>query len=111
VICNGRDIERLMSLNQFAGYPARRNVVRFVSLLVRRPRLEPALPVTLPSRGKWLVKILGRQGRYVFGLYRRDMKVIGYLGILDRLFGVPVTTRIWTTYGAIDRVLRSMNVS
>jgi hypothetical protein len=33
------------------------------------------------------------------------MKVIGYLGTLDRLFGVRVTTRNWNTITAIARVL------
>ncbi len=33
------------------------------------------------------------------------MKVIGYLGLLDRLFGVPVTTRNWNTLTAIVRIL------
>ena len=33
------------------------------------------------------------------------MKVIGYLGTLDRLFGVPVTTRNWNTLTAIANVL------
>jgi hypothetical protein len=31
--------------------------------------------------------------------------VIGYLGALDRLFGVPATTRNWNTIAAIVRVL------
>ena len=46
-----------------------------------------------PSSGKWLLKILARDNRFVFGVYRRHMKVISYLGTLDRLFGVPATTR------------------
>ena len=33
------------------------------------------------------------------------MKVIGYLGALDRMFGVPVTTRNWNTVTAIAAVL------
>ena len=33
------------------------------------------------------------------------MKVIGYLGALDRVFGVPVTTRNWNTIKAIAKVL------
>ena len=33
------------------------------------------------------------------------MKVIGYLGTLDRLFGVQATTRNWNTITAIVRVL------
>jgi hypothetical protein len=33
------------------------------------------------------------------------MKVIGYLGKLDEVFGAPVTTRNWNTITAIGRVL------
>jgi len=33
------------------------------------------------------------------------MKTIGYLGMLDRFFGVPVTTRNWNTITAIGKVL------
>jgi hypothetical protein len=33
------------------------------------------------------------------------MKVIGYLGMFDRLFGVPATTRNWNTITAIANVL------
>ena len=40
-----------------------------------------------------MVRILARENRFVVGLYRRHMKVIGHLGTLDRVFGVPVTTR------------------
>jgi hypothetical protein len=35
------------------------------------------------------------------------MKVIGFLGTLDRLYGVSVTTRNWNTITAIARVLRN----
>ena len=34
------------------------------------------------------------------------MKTIGYLGQLDRLFGVPATTRNWNTIVAIVRILK-----
>jgi len=33
------------------------------------------------------------------------MRVIGYLGMVDRVFGVPATTRNWNTLAAIARVL------
>jgi uncharacterized protein (DUF1697 family) len=61
--------------------------------------------MTFPTTGKWLLKILGRDKRFVFGLYRRQMKAIGYLGALDRVFGVPVTTRNWNTITAIAKTL------
>ena len=65
----------------------------------------PTTPMSLPSRGRWLLKILARDNRFVFGVYRRHMKAISYLGTFDRLFGVPVTTRNWNTITAIARVL------
>jgi uncharacterized protein (DUF1697 family) len=63
--------------------------------------------VKFPPTGPWLLKILARDGRFVFGTYRRHMKVIGYLGSLDRLFGVSATTRNWNTITAIAKVLGS----
>lgn len=106
VICEGRDMLRLMSDDPFRAHRIRPGMVRFVSVLSSRARLSPSLPVVLPAAGPWLLKILGRKERFVFGLYRRDMKVIGYLAALDRLFGVPATTRNWHTITAICRVLR-----
>jgi uncharacterized protein (DUF1697 family) len=103
MICEGREIVALMSRNHFGGQPP--DVTRFVSVLGKKPKSSPTLPITLPSTGKWLLKIVARDGRFVFGVYRRDMKVIGYLGTFDRLFGVPVTTRNWNTITAIAKVV------
>jgi uncharacterized protein (DUF1697 family) len=104
-ICRGWEIVRLMSQRPFAGQPVRPGIVRFVSVLSRRPRSSPPAPIRFPAAGKWLLKILATDERFLFGVYRRHMKVISYLGALDRLFGVPVTTRNWNTITAIARVL------
>lgn len=106
VICQGREIVGLMSHAVFADRPVRPDTVRFVSVLSRFPRSAPRLPMKLPSSGKWLLNVLARDGRFVFGQYRRHTKVIGYLGTLDRLFGVPMTSRNWNTIVAIASVLR-----
>jgi len=105
MICAGRDIVRLMSEDPFADEPVGPDIVRFVSVLSQRPRSAPSTPMVFPAHGTWLLKILARENRFVFGLYRRHMKVIGYLGTLDRLFGVPATTRNWSTITAIAKVL------
>ena len=105
LICHGREIVRLVSHDFFAGHPVRPDTVRFVSLLSRPPRSAPRLPMNIPSRGTWLVKVLALDGRFIVGLYRRHMKVIGYLGTLDRVFGVSLTTRNWNTVTAIAKVL------
>jgi uncharacterized protein (DUF1697 family) len=105
MICHGREILAMMSQNHFADQPVRPDVVRFVSVLSRRPPSAPPTPMSFPLSGRWLLKILARDNRFVFGVYRRHMKAIGYLGTLDRLFGVPATTRNWNTITAIARVL------
>jgi uncharacterized protein (DUF1697 family) len=105
MICPGRDILKLLAQDHFGGQPAGHDIVHFVSLLARRPRAAPATPIAFPAGGKWLLKVLGRDHRFVFGLYRRQMKAIGYLGELDRLFGVPATTRSLSTITAIAKLL------
>lgn len=106
VVCKGREILGLIAQNPFPPQPARPGEVRFVSVLSRRPRVEPSMPVSFPSSGRWLLKVLARRKQFVFGVYRRHMKVIGYLGSVDRLFGVPATTRNWNTIAAISKVLQ-----
>jgi uncharacterized protein (DUF1697 family) len=106
VICQGREIVGLASRGHRADGAVGPDAVRFVSVLARRTRAAPSLPMTFPARGRWLLKILARDDRFVLGVYRRHMKVIGYLGALDRLFGVPVTTRSWSTITAIAAALR-----
>jgi uncharacterized protein (DUF1697 family) len=105
VICHGRDVLRLLSRDFFSDHAVRRDMVRFVSVLSRSPRSAPTIPMRFPSTGRWLVKVLARENRFVVGLYRRHMKVISYLGTLDRVFGVPVTTRNWNTLTQIAKVL------
>ena len=105
MICQGRDIQKLMTDNPFANQPAGPDITRFVTLLSKRPRAALSIPMIFPPTGKWLMKIVGIDKRFVFGIYRRDMKVIGLLGKFDKLFGVPATTRNWNTISAIARVL------
>ena len=105
IICEGREIVRLVQRDVFSGYPVRPDIVRFVSVLCRRPRLAPSLPMRFPSSGTWLMQVLARDGRFVLGQYQRHMKTISYLGRLDRMFGVPLTTRNWNTITTIARVL------
>ena len=105
-VCDAREILDLISLDPFAAVRVPPDAVRFVSVLSKRPPLSPSMPIVFPAAGKWLLKILARKGRFVLGIYRRDMKVIGYLGALDGIFGVPATTRNWHTITAISKALR-----
>ena len=107
MICRGDEILALMSRNHFADQPAGPDIVRFVSVLSKRPRSAIPMPIILPASGPWLLKIVASDHPFIVGIYRRHMKTIGYLGTLDRLVGVPVTTRNWNTMTAIAKVLDS----
>ena len=107
VICTGQDLITMASHEPFGNEPIPPDVVRFVSVLSKRPRVLPSLPLNFPEEGAWLLRILSTEKRFVFGMYRRDMKTIRYLTMVDTLFGVPVTTRNWNTFTTILKVLRS----
>jgi uncharacterized protein (DUF1697 family) len=107
MICSGSDILRLASADPFAGQPSGRDIVRFVTVLAKRRELSSPVPLNIPAGGQWSLRILGCRGRFVFGLYRREMKAIGYLGQLEKVFRVPATTRNWNTILAIVRILES----
>jgi uncharacterized protein (DUF1697 family) len=107
MICSGNDILRVVSGDPFAGQAVGPNIIRFVSVLAARRRPSCPIPLRLPIGGRWGLKVLACHGRFVFGLYRREMKAIGYLGYLEKIFGVPVTTRNWNTILAIVRILEN----
>ena len=106
VLCEGRDIIQLERDNPFGIEQSPKDVVRFVSILSKAARIRASLPVTYPSDGDWLVQVMASKGQFVFGVYRRHMRTITYLGQIDKLYGVPATTRNWNTIMAIVRILR-----
>lgn len=105
MICSGRELARATAQDPFADERARPDVVRFVSVLSRRPRALPAIPLRLPPRGRWCLRVLESEGRFIFGVYRREMRAIGFLDGLDDLFGSPATTRSWSTIATIRSLL------
>ena len=108
VLCEGRDLLRLDAEPPFAAKPSAPNVVRFVSILSKAGGVRAPLPISFPSNGEWLVRVMAAEGQFVFGEYRRHMKTIGYLGQIDKLYGVPATTRNWNTITAVARILNGL---
>jgi uncharacterized protein (DUF1697 family) len=106
VLCEGRELIRLEKENPFGAEPTRPDIVRFVSILSKAGRVRASMPITLPPDGEWFLRVIAANNRFVFGEYRRHMKTIGYLSQIDKLFGVPVTTRNWNTLMAVVRILK-----
>jgi len=107
VLCDGRDLIGLETENPFGAEPSRPDIVRFVTILSKAHRGLASIPCAFPPRGEWFVRVIASKKRFVFGVYRRHMKTIGYLGQIDKLFGVRATTRNWNTIIAIVRILKS----
>jgi uncharacterized protein (DUF1697 family) len=105
MICPARDIIKLTSKDPFSGQPSGPDITRFVSVAARRLQALPPVPLNLPSDGDWLLKIIAIQNRFVLGLYRRQMKAISYLGKMEKLVGIPLTTRNWNTVEKIAKIL------
>ena len=106
VLCDGRDLIGFERENPFQTEPACVDVVRFVSIMLKAPRAQASIPFALPTDGEWSLRVIASRKRFVFGLYRRQMKAIGYLGQLDKLLGAPVTTRNWNTITAVMGILK-----
>jgi uncharacterized protein (DUF1697 family) len=105
MICPARDIIKLASKNPFVRQPSGPDITRFVNVLAKRLPSPPHLPLILPSDHDWLIKIIAIQGRFVLGLYRRQMKAISYLGRVEKLLGVPATNRNWNTIKKVAEIL------
>jgi uncharacterized protein (DUF1697 family) len=109
MICPARDIIKLASKDPFSRQPSGPHITRFVNILAKRLLSPPRLPVSLPSDDDWLLKIIAIKDRFVLGLYHRQMKAIGYLGKIEKLLGVPATTRNWNTIEKVAKILQNEN--
>ena len=107
MIAPARDLIKVASKNPFAGQPSGADVTRFMSVLHRAPASPPPLPLFLPSKKDWLLKILAIENQFVLGIYRREMKAIGYLGKIEKMLGVPATTRSWSTIEKVVKTLKT----
>lgn len=105
MICPARDVMNVASKDPFVRQPSGPDITRFVNVLAKKVPAPAPLPLVLPSNNDWLIKVIALESRFVFGLYRRQMKAIGYLGKIEKLFGVPATTRNWNTIQKIVQIL------
>ena len=116
MICPAKSIVDLVRRDPFARQPSGPNITRFVMVLHKPLRSSSVLPTSshlsrqsslcLPLENNWLLKIIAIQNRFVLGLYRREMKAISYLGKVEKLLGVPATTRNWNTIEKVAAILR-----
>jgi len=108
MIVPAANVLKLASKDPFVRQPSVADITRFVSVLHKRPRELPALPLSLPSEDEWLLKIIAIQDRFVVGLYHRQMKAIRYLSTIEKRLGVAATTRNWNTIQKVVQILKDV---
>ena len=105
MVVPARDLLKLAAQNPFMDQPSGPEITRFMSVLHQRPKKIPLLPHCLPANDNWLLKIVAIQKQFVLGVYKREMKAIGYLGKIEKILATPATTRSWNTILKVIDVL------
>jgi uncharacterized protein (DUF1697 family) len=107
MISPARDVIDLTSGQPFHDEHSGKEVSRFVSVLAKRPRTLPALPICQPAGDKWQVKVIRVPGRFALSLHRRLGRTAAYPNeVVEKNLGVSATTRNWNTISAICNILR-----
>lgn len=107
MVCRSRDVIDLASGEPFPDGPFGKDVTRVVSVLAKRPRTLPPLPISQPAGEKWQVKVIGVPGRFALSLYRRLGRTVVYPNeVVEKKLGVSATTRNWNTISAICDILK-----
>ncbi len=105
MIAPAGDLVRLSLRDPFGDQLSGPEFTRFLSVLHKSPKNPPQVPLFLPSADNWLLKIIAIENQFVLGVYRREMKAIGYLGKIEKILGVPATTRSWSTIEKVIKIL------
>jgi uncharacterized protein (DUF1697 family) len=107
VVCRARELLDLASGDPFPDEPAIKPAHRFVSVMARRPRTVPPLPLCQPAGDLWQTKVIGVQGRFALSLWRHlGRSFVLPNEVVERHFGVVATARNWNTICAVRDILK-----
>jgi uncharacterized protein (DUF1697 family) len=107
MVCQARVILDLASADPFADQLAGSDVKNYVTVLAKRPRALPELPIGRPAGEDWQVKLIAIRDRFVLSLHRRLGRALIYPNeVVEKTVGVSATTRNWNTINAIHGILK-----
>jgi len=106
MICSAREILDLIAQDPFPPVRAGADLRPFVTVMGKQPEPIPRLPVDKPSGEEWQVRVVAVYGRFALSFWRRLGRSIVYPNeVVEKMFGVPATTRSWNTLLKIQDVL------
>ena len=110
MICPAGDLQNLVWTDPFAGQPIPKGAKRFVTILGKRPQTLPRLPLLRPDGTEWQVKVVAVSGKFAVSIWRRLGRSLLYPNeVVEKIFGVPATTRNWNTIEAIRDILEGVS--
>jgi uncharacterized protein (DUF1697 family) len=107
MICPAKQIVDLGKENPFNGDHGS-DIDAHVSIMAKRPPKVPALPIYVPAKDNWEIKIARTIGAAVLSLRRKVPN--GHLypnQIVEKQFGVAATTRSWNTIEKVVKILEA----
>ncbi len=105
-VCPGAKVVALANSRPFGREPPRGGERRFVTVLTARPSEKPNLPLDRPEGSAWQLRVLRAEGPFVLSLRRPHQPGKFYPNdAVEKAFGVPATTRAWSTFEAVCRAL------
>lgn len=106
IVCPAHEVLGLAKSDPFAKLGLDDGITPYVSILARRAPTALALPLTQPDGEAWQVKVFAISGKFALSLHRRMGRTLIYPNqVVEKKFGVPATTRNWSTISAICGIL------
>jgi uncharacterized protein (DUF1697 family) len=108
MICKAREILQLAAAAPFGNKPGGDDVTQYISVLAKRHRTIPPLPIEKPTGRDWQVKVFAVEGRFALSLHRRLGRTLVYPNeVVEKSLGVRATTRNWNTISAVCGLLKA----
>ena len=108
IVCRGGDVVELARRAERDPPPYGKDLKTMVSVLAATPKSAPKLPASVPEGAEWQVRVTDVQGPFVTSVWRRREGRFVYPNeVVEKLFGVPATTRGWSTIETLRKIVES----
>ncbi|MCB1051654.1 MAG: DUF1697 domain-containing protein [Acidobacteria bacterium] len=107
MMCEANELLQIWATNPFTGWAENKQLVPFVSVMAQANTQPVETPFFVPNEDDWKVKVLKIQHRFVFGIYKREMKALAALSQLEKMLQTSLTTRNRNTFQKIIYILET----
>jgi uncharacterized protein (DUF1697 family) len=108
IVCRGSDVVALARRAEEDPPPYGKDLKTMVSVLAGKPKARPRLPISAPESKDWQVRVASVDGPFVTSLWRRTEGRFVYPNeVVEKIFGVPATTRGWSTIESIRKIVEA----